>query len=281
MSVVGRLWRRAPAFRALLVTALASTALLAMFPPRLPHLRHVSADPAADTGAHYAPEPPAPPLDYSTIDMPPPGPGRSTLIPFAGRQVPLPAGRWTEAALVRAGGPAAMQALSLTRVQDGHLTGVMVAAGTPATAPAASLGQPCVDVTGHAVHDLVPPGNTDLAAQECWAVRHIATAELRAANNLDPLVTKSLDRLDKVGVTLPARLIILHYNRASGDGLLSVRLLLPEPASGADAEVMTRRSEAWMRRWVSLLHRGFDATLRPAYVTGELARDPAVQPWGF
>lgn len=278
MSVAGRLWRRAPAFRALLVTALASTALLAMFPPRLPHLGHAS--PPADTGPHYAAPRPGAPLDYSTINMPPPGPGRSTLIPFAGRQVPLPAGRWTEAALVRAGGPAAMQALSLTRVQDGRLTGVLVAAGTSATAPVSLLRQSCIDVTGHAVHDLVPPGNTDPAVQECWAARHVTTAELRTKNSLDPLVAKSLDRLDKVGVTLPARLIILHYNRDSGDGLLSMRLLLPEPASNADAEVMARRSEAWMRRWLPLMHRGFDDTLKPADVTRELARDPAFQPGG-
>ena len=108
MSLIGRLWRRAPAWRFCLITAVAFTGLAAMFPPAIPHLpvfhrHHPGADKPADV-AHYnalSAAAPTVPTDTGMIHMPPLDAGRSGIVPVAGRLLPLPAGVWHELALAR------------------------------------------------------------------------------------------------------------------------------------------------------------------------------------
>ena len=282
MSVIGRLWRRAPAWRMLLVLAICSTGLVAMFPPALPSLDALraslgrgGASHATGPQAHYAPIADPPPLDYSTIDFPPLAETRTFITPFAGRQVPLPAGKWSELALLRNGGPLAEQVVVLGRIQSNRLTGMIVVGGTPAVQPAAAAAMPqpgCRDIMGLGQHDLSPANTANNALQECWVTRRLATAALIDPAGQDPLESKAFARLGSQGIEVPAHLLTSRYFRHDQRGALLVTILLPDPATN-DA-VLMRRADAWMQRWVPLLHHGFDGTLKQADITAALARDP-------
>ncbi len=63
----------------------------------------------------------------------------------------------------------------------------------------------------------------------------------------------------------------MRYFTEDAAGGMTVTIMEPDPVASAATQ---RRSEAWMQRWVALLHRGFAGTLRPADVTAALARDP-------
>lgn len=278
MSVIGRLWRRAPAFRVCLVVASASTALAAMFPPRLPAILPGSSRRAPDEQARFTPQAAPRPLDYGSMDLPPIETQRSRMIPFAGRQVPLPAGKWVELALLRSDGPIAVQAVVLARLRSSRLTGMIIVSGTPAVEPSALHAQPmgrCVDASHSVVHDQAPALHRDQATQDCWSTVPVSTAAFKDAGKQDILVTRSLDRLDTLGVILPVDLSASYYARANGGGGLTMRILLAEPTTGATSD---RRTQSWMQRWVPLLRRGFDGTLKPADVASQAARDPAAEP---
>lgn len=272
MTVIGRLWRRAPAFRVCVVLAIASSALGAMFPPHLPasmRARLQGHGDALDGQAHYTPSADLPPPDYSLVDLPPLRDGRSGVIPFAGRQLPLPAGKWVEVALARDHESPPVQAIVLGRIQSGAMTGMILVTGTPPVVPNAQAPprfSPC-DGTGQAI-----------AGQDCWNTGQLITTQLRRPENAELLLKKSLDRLDSLGIILPARLTAGSYVRMNDSGGLTLKLLFAEPATGAAIISANRRMEAWMRRWVPLLHRGFDGTLKPADVTAQLAHDPGAEP---
>ena len=179
---------------------------------------------------------------------------------------------------MRDGGALAVQAEVLARWQSDKLTGLIIVTGTPAVVPAVqavpSVNR-CGDASGLAVHDLSPIGNPDTGLQECWTMNRMATAALKGTGTAsqDPLMARSLEKLDKLGVTLPASLVASTYIRADDDGVLKVIVLLPEPASGNSAFI--HQTENWMQRWSPLLHKGFDGVLKPVDVTPVLARDPA------
>ncbi len=279
MSVVGRLWRRAPAFRVCLVVALAGTALAAMFPPQLPSTVSRLHDRAPDQQAHFTPPPPAPPLDYSNIALPPIETQRSRLIPFAGRQVPLPAGEWVEVALLRSGGPLAVQALVLARVRSSQLNAMIIVTGTPPVEPADLRAQPvdrCVDASDPVLQDPPPVLHRDRAMRDCWSVSPLPAAVLNDAASRNILLKRSLERLRGLDVTLPAALSSAYYVRAGDDGGLTMRIMLAE--TGAHGAAGDRRTQSWMQRWVPLLRHGFDGSLKPADVTPQASRDPAAGP---
>lgn len=273
MSVIGRTWRRAPKFRLLVAFAVTTSALATLFPPDLPGRRdpHRAAQtdpPPAD--AHYAPPTPRPPLDYSLIQLPPPDIVRSGLVAFAGRQVPLPAGRWTELAMARLGGPLTLQASVYGRVQDRRLTGLLILLGTPPVETVDLRTQrstACANPIGLAVHEL-PAGNGDPAVQECWWSRRLDADDLRRTETHDRLLKDALVRLHQIDVDVPDQLVLADYVRTDDGGGLDVRLYLPGGAAQA------RRTEQWTQRWVPLLHRGFSGDLKAQDVRQTLGRDP-------
>ncbi len=267
MSAIGRLWRRAPAWRLLLFVAIATTGLAAMFPPLLPHPGFLH-----PTGARYvAPAADAGSTDSSaTIFMPPITGTRQTLIPFAGRQVPLPLGSWTEITLLQAVGPVAGQGVVLARLQSGRMTGMIIVLGTAPTQTIVPIPQGvCVDPTGLTVNVLASPSGSDLATNECWSLRRMTTSTLVDPRN--PLENRSFERLGKLGIEVPKHALASIYDRHDDHGGLSVTILLPDPNQ---SDSLVHRVDAWTRRWVPLLHRGFDGTLAATDVTPTLARDP-------
>lgn len=301
MSVIGRLWRRAPAWRLCGTVALACTALAAMFPPTLP--RWPSGTPLADPGdvsgravaspAHgppghtalsgstspdgttrYVPQPDSAPLDYATVDRPPLAPGRTGLIPEAGRMMPLPAGAWQTLAFARSSGPMAAQVSLLDRMENGLLTGLLLIGAPgpvgrisgPATAPL-----PCVapDVLARQV---LPQPAADPYAHECWTIVASAMTGPDGAGSHDALLKIGLDRLEKLHVAVPDHMLAVRLIRSDETGWMLATLFLPD-RRGTSPDAL-HRLEAWAGRFEVLFRKGYDGTLAAGDVTPVTARDP-------
>ena len=283
MTAIGRLWRRAPAWRLTLAAAVAATGLAAMFPPALPRWPFAArpapaaggAVPGAAPSARYVPQPDAPPPDYGTIESPPLGAGRSGIVPFAGRQVPLPAGTWQELVLGRSGGADAVQVTVFGRMDARRLTGLMLlAAPDPLSAAAGPVAgpQPCYAADAVA-HQIIPAGpNQSLLAHECWTITPFDLTDAAARARQDNVLRAGLDRLDRMGIAVPEHMLGTRFLRSDETGWLTALLLLPDHRG--DGPAVLRRLEEWVRRFAPAFHKGFDGTLTAADLPPAVARDP-------
>jgi hypothetical protein len=282
MSAFGRVWRRAPAWRLCLITAIAFSALCAMFPPQIPGLGNWHGGPRAGTAtatppappgtpsAHFAPAPDTPPIDGASVEVPHASVDRSGIIPFAGRQILLPAGQWKDVLIARLGGAVPGQIQVLGRIEHGELTGLLQAnAPSPGAGAAGPLAIPSACYADNAIaHEITPelPSQSPLA-HECWV---LIDSDMTAPANrakIDDVMRRALVRLDELGARIPDHMLLLLYIRSSETGWLRTLLMLP-----ADKDVTTaanRRIEAWCRRFVAALHAGYDGKIVAA-----LPRDP-------
>ncbi len=272
MSAAGRLWRRAPAWRVSLVCAIAATGLAAMFPPAFPHwFSEHSAAGRKDLGPRYVPQTTAVEPVYG-IELPPLGPGRSGIIPFAGRQLPLPQGTWQELVLAKSGTSMAVQVALLGRIDGQRLTGLVLAAAPGplgnAAGAAAGLG-PC-DVRDAIAHQIVPADmNRDPLSHECWSLVALDLAAATSPAKTDEVLRRGFGRLQEMGVAVPGHMLALDYVRSDPTGWLTVLLLVPGEQPAA-----SRRMQGWVRRFAPLLHKGFDGSLEAGELTPAVAHDP-------
>lgn len=289
MSTIGRLWRRAPAWRLCLGAAIASTALAAMFPPTLPRwpLAHppfgtgappedgtgLAAEGGKDPAARYVPQPDPVPPDYETITSPPLGPDRTGMTPFAGRQLPLPSGNWQELILARSGGALTVQVALFGRMEDRHLTGLMLAAAPDPLSRAGPVTglAPCFAPDAIA-HQIVPAAaGQDPMSRECWTLTPFDTTNA-SRSRLDEVMRSGFDRLDQMGIAIPDHMLGFRYLRSDETGWFTALLLLPDRSpepSGAN-----RRLENWLRRFATLFHKGFDGALTTGDLSPAVVHDP-------
>ena len=277
MSVIGRLWRRAPVWRACLVTAIAFTGLGVMFPPALPHLPPLRWPGGGGSGksaaivAHYRPQPLPAPLDHGILHVPPQdGPGRQGIIHFAGRLVPLPAGAWQELVVARGGGAEMQQAALFDRVVDNHLTGLMlVAAPGVMSGATGSVGVPlpCAD-PDRLAGAITPqqPGQSPLA-HECWAISPV-DMQAAAAHSRDDLLQPGLARLGEMHVAVPDRMLATTFLRSNDGGWQLATVLVPDRGGPI------RKQQDWAARFQVPMHKGFDGTLVAADLPPAVTRDP-------
>ncbi len=271
--MIGRLWRRAPAWRLCLVAAIAFTALAAMFPPTLPHGTPALPASAPDASAHYVPQADPAPPGYAAIAQLPLGVGRQGVVPFAGRRLPLPVGSWQALVLIRDKGEAAVQLILLARIQGDRLTGLIQAAAPDALSHAAGLigklGQ-CPDAGIIAGETPPAPSAQAPFAHECWTLSGVRMAT--GASAQDTLIQRGLDRLKQLGIAMPDHMLALHYLRSSETGWMVTTMYLQD-RRGPDQPV-DRRVVAWCRKFATLLHQGFDGSLPEGALTQSSARDP-------
>jgi len=273
--------------------ALASTALAAMFPPLVPHWLHKQASPVSDGGATYGvpsgtlgstntrsqahfvapPDEAAAPLAGGRLV--PDGIDRNGLIPFAGRQIPLPAGNWKDVALGRMGGDLPGQFEFLTRVEDGRLTGLLQAtAPSPASGVPGLLGKPAVcSAEGTILRNVAPeaPDQSPMS-HECWILTETGVTSAANRGKLDALTAAVLNRAADLGAKVPDRMLLLEYVRSDQSGFEHLALLLP-----ADNDVTAKASrqiQAWAKRYAAALHQGFDSRLPAGGLPASISRDP-------
>lgn len=304
MSAAGRLWRRAPAWRLLVITALASTALAVMFPPAVPKWlplpgrgaagaglqTFMQAPPAGDgqqtpantpsaasqsAPAHFVPQPEPPALATGSLQLLHNAIDRTGLIPFAGRQIPLPAGVWKDLVLVRIGGVIPSQREILARMENGQLTGLLQAEGPgPASGAAGLLVRPEICSAQNTMLQVSAPESPDQnpMVHECWLLLDSNMTSAAKRDGLDDAMKNALNRVEQLGAKVPDHMLMLLYVRSDQTGWLDTLLLLPD--SRDTTASASRRIQSWIRRYAAALHQGYDSRLSPSGLPAAAARDP-------
>ncbi len=275
MSAAGRLWRRAPAWRLCLVAAVAATALAAMFPPVVPAwvrravAPRAAALPAVNVAAHFKPPPALQDAGYSAVAFPPPGAERSGVVAFAGRTLPLPAGRWQTLVLARGGKPVSGQIEVFGRVDAGEMTGLLiVAAPDPVTHPMSpfDVTQTCDEPDTIANFVAPEPFGQGPVVHECWRLSSLRGFDLAERGRSDPILDRALLRLKETDVRLPDQLLLLNYLRSDESGFFTALLFLPDRHAGARQAMV-----GWAKRYVSALREAYDG----AWGSKVVPADPA------
>lgn len=280
--MIRRLWRRAPAWRFCLITAVALTALTAMFPPAIPHLpsflqKHPEAGKAADLAHYSAPSHEAPtlPADSGMIHMPPLDAGRQGIVPVSGRLLPLPAGTWHELALARLGGPEPTQVTVLDRIDGNHLVGLIVSvAPTPQVASAGPVRIPpsCIDparIAGHIT--TAEPGDSPLTHQ-CWSLLPIDMKQAVSDKSGNELLQRGMARLGERNISVPDQMLMLSYFSSDDNGWLMTSVYLPDHPGYMPGAL--HRIQDWAQRFSVPIQKGFTRTLTEADLTPAIIRDP-------
>jgi len=268
------------------MTAIATTALAAMFPPNLPHWRFGHKEEAAPMpgglstsvparDAHFAPVADAAPPESGSLQVLRNSPDRSGVIPFAGRQIPLPTGVWKDLVVARIGGVIPGQQEILVRQEDGQLTGLIRAeAPSPTSGAAGPLAKPAFCAEPNAIlRDTAPEKSGDSPmAHECWILADSSLTDPTKRDSLDSAMSRALTELDTLGTKTPEHMLAVIYFRSDQTGWLSTVLLLPDRHDISAAA--SRRIQAWVRRFATVVHQGFDGKLAPGDLPASIARDP-------
>ncbi len=261
---MGRLWRRAPAWRVCLVAALATTSLAAMFPPGMPGwvkravqpASRVAAAPAGASTAHFKPAGTVPDSGYSALWYPPAGSEHAGAVAFAGRELPLPAGRWQTLVLARGGKPVSGPIEVFGRVDAGEMTGLlMVAAPDPIEHPMSPFDatQTCDEPDSIANFVAPEPFGQGPLVHECWRLSALRGFDLAERGRLQPVLDRALLRLKETDARIPDQLVLLDYLRSDESGFLTALLFLPDRHTGARQTMV-----GWAKRYVALLHDAYD-----------------------
>ncbi len=284
MGPVGRLWRRAPAWRLLLVTAVSCTALAAMFPPSVPaglvgsHRLalagigpSVAPDEHAGIDARFTPQPVPAPSDYSSVQHPPLGTLRSGSIPFNGRHLQLPPGEWQVAELARtpnAAGALNVQVETFVQIKSHAVVSVLVTF-TPDPVigglPPPAFMQTCLASKALA-GQIAPPDPAKPLDNECWVLTN-ATLSTAKDGPAEAIRLPELERFRRAGFSIPERGTALDYRQSDQTGWLVVSLFDSEEPVNTALE--RRRLQAWSKAYAVALHRGFGAVDEPSRSFGK------------
>jgi hypothetical protein len=244
----------------LLVTALAATALGALFPPPRPSwVQLPGAKPApAPPRARFKPQATHVATTGAILHVPALGPPRAGNIPFAGHLLPLPAGNWQTLVLARASTPVPAQIEVFARIAAGSLTGLLLALGSDPVADQPSpFNEPQFCEEANTIDFFVAPEpfGQDTRIHECWRLATFNPLDMTERGRLDGVLGRALLRLEQMGVKFPDRLLLLHTLRSDPTSFLSTLVFLPDTrGSGAAGG---RRWAAWARRYAAALHEGY------------------------
>lgn len=318
MTAFTRLWHRAPLWRTALITAGVCGTLSVLFPApwltsRLPgygalssKVRHMLPSAMGGTEASDALHPEE---GQRTVSIPPMDAQFEGSVAFAGRQLPLPAGKWHP--IVNFQDDVAHGEVLTTlyvRSAQGIVTGLIIAQATTQSLPVAAMQM--VEAECHSTFNFMnEAAPQDGNRTECWM-----TTPIRVVNNLfltsnealqallsdQMYIPPAVQRLTMMGFDLPPILVDAGWNLVekskSGTGVdfMSVHTLLsPAEAGGrrvpgapenwsragmADSGAVTdfvQRANGWLRGWVPTLQRGFDSKLTPNTTPPTDAMDPA------
>ncbi|MFT8507627.1 hypothetical protein [Acetobacter sp.] len=318
MTAFTRLWHRAPLWRAALITAGVCGTLSVLFPaPWLTssvpgygalssRIRHMLPSSLGGTEASDALHPDE---DQRTVSIPPMDAQFEGSVVFAGRQLPLPAGKWHP--VVNFQDDVAHGEVLTTlyvRSAQGIVTGLIIAQATTQSLPLAAMTM--IQAQCHSsfnfMNEAAPQdGNRSI----CWM-----TTPIRVVNNLfltsnEPLqallsdqmyIPPAVQRLTIMGFDLPPILVDAGWNLVekskSGTGVdfMSVHTLLSPAGAGtrrvpgepenwsragmtdsAAGTDFVQRTNGWLRGGGPTLQRGFENKLTPNAPPPAEAMDPA------
>ena len=274
MSAFGRLWSRAPAWRAALLLTIAGGALAALFPPWQPEVAVparlapvvVRAEPAAAPAQTPSP---AAPVASPQANVPIPGQTYSDRLPFGSQSVPLPPGYWLTVAVANNPQPSGVpnSSVFLAMVLGERVAAAAVISGSTAAEPQAA-GFP------------VPPD----AQIPAFYYRRVMTAVDHGPADFwfcgsslpskwtDPLRQAAMAALVQQHVGLPDRFDSVVFRLSDKRNWLAAEFMFPAPAGEAaagpwteaaalsDAAVLPHieKVRRWGKAWHDVLRRGFE-----------------------
>lgn len=304
MSAFTRLWQRAPLWRTALITTGVCGVFSVLFPApwlvnRLPYygaltskVDHMLGRSAPGAGA----QPNADDEGRRMVSQPPMDAQFEGVIPFAGRQLPLPAGKWHPVLNYQDDVEHGEVLTSIfVRSEQGAVTGLMIAQATTQSLPSSATQQleaQCNSPFNFTVGSLPQDGNRT----ECWM-----TSPIKVVNNLlltsnqalqgmvsSPLfIPPALQRLGMMGFQLPPVLVDAAWTHieksTSGKGVdfATIHTLISPALPGPKAVVpgspenwsqggmadapevadFVRRTDSWLKGWLPYLRKGYQGEL--------------------
>ncbi len=188
--------------------------------------------------------------------FPPPGTERSGAIAFAGRMLPLPAGRWQTLVVAHGALPISAQVEVFGRVDAGELTGLLLVGSTdPVSHPLSPFDatQTCDEPDTIAYWVAPEPFGQSPLAHECWRLGALRGFDLAERGRREPVLDRALLRLRETDVRIPDQLVLLDYLRSDVSGFLTALLFLPDRHGGARQAMV-----GWVKRYVAVLHDAYD-----------------------
>lgn len=319
MSAFTRLWQRAPVWRVALFTAGACSVFSVMFPApwltsRLPAYAKLTSKishmlPSGASSADSSEDALRPDEDRRTVSAPPMDAQFEGTLSFAGRQLPLPAGKWHPLLNYQDDVAHGEILTSLyVRSEQGIVTGLLVAQATTQSLPITDtqLVQDECHSNFNFMSEALPQDGTHT---ECWM-----TSPIRVVNNVfltsnpalqallgSPMfIPPAVQRLTGMGFDLPPVLVDAGWNRIekskSGPGVdfMSVHMLTSPAEAGsktvpgapenwsragmsdsAAVSDFVHRTNAWLRGWSPYLRQGFDSKLPDTALPTTVSADPA------
>lgn len=293
MSAFSRLWARAPAWRGVLLLGVALSGLAVLYPPPVrrpvPGARYVAAPlavpPPSPAAAPAATPAPVPSVRTTDPNLPAFGAVVTTIMRFAGTDVPLPHGEWRVVAAMSGRTPQGQVAASgmLAQVTNGALdAAILLFAVVPPSAAHAGFPADPLCQSPYALFSRVFSA-VDRGPQACWTVGAIATQDWNAADSL-PVLRSGVTELGQQGVALPPVVLSARFTHADADRLLTMQVIeaVPSPPQapfGWRMEEIRRtpdklarviRLRDWAQRWSPLVRRSFEGRLDLLDVTPEL-----------
>ena len=171
----------------------------------------------------------------------------SSVVPFLGRQLPLPGGVWKVVAYVHGGtGEGRSRAIFLARVTEGKLLAASAFIGSEPTAePPIGYRQYSQCMRKQLVHAEVHV-NDDFGLQECWTINHNDSNAWR--NTQDALLRAAMGELAISHLEVPQTMVSVHFRLADKSGYLNgVYFFNPE-----EEGIMTTPASVWQEsEWYS------------------------------
>lgn len=275
MSAFGRLWARAPAWRAALLLTIGCGALTTLFPPGQPEVAVPASLTPTVTRAEPVAAPVQAPAPASTLaaapqaNMPVPGQVYSDRLPFGSQSVPLPPGHWLAVAVGNnpptSGVPSAGVFLALV-LGERVAAAALISGSTAADPQAAGFLVPAdaqipafyyrrvLMAVDHGPADFWLCGSS-LPSEWSDPIRHAATTALAqqhigVADRFDSTVFRLSDKRNWLAAEF-------MFPAPAGEGAVGP---WTEEASLPDAAVLPHieKVRRWGKAWHDVLRRGFE-----------------------
>jgi hypothetical protein len=272
------LWSFAPIWRAAVLTACSFTFLATIYPPvGAPSLSGMQ------LGANYTPVPmpqQTNPQPTAGVANPVPqahsarfGEIANATIAFAGRSVPLPAGRWRVVASLPNTRPdgVIIDAIAAAREDDGTVRAIvlLVANNTATPSPTPFRADGNCDRSDLIFTHIVK--NQDLGDQDCQTVDFVSV-DGALKQGADVLLRAALGELQQSHIALPSTLVSANFRFGDSRSILLARYYFNPDAAGVSASTKSQWQESDWNKYNLARHPD-----KQTYVTNVIAW---VDGWG-
>ncbi|MGI4944725.1 MAG: hypothetical protein ACRYHQ_29920 [Janthinobacterium lividum] len=278
-AAVARLWCRAPAWRSLLVLALALTIVARLTEPwERPRVQAQAA-----SLSQYTPA-----LRAALLKK-----ARHVLVTVADRVVPLPSGTWATIVIATWGVNPQLDSELFIQTAGNRVTGIVMVEGsvTPGAASGAiPIPQGCVYGPRYRSWTV----STEAGTRECWGIGAMFPPTDWRAGHSHFIFTGALDKLREAGFEVPPTMVVASWYHADATNWTSMAFLF-DPASDSLAPTQpsawtpdavtaspgamrfVERVAAWCNRWTPLVEAGTAEELSRSRVVSTLtSQDPNV-----